>query len=152
MTMNCSDLRYDLNAALANDIERHLDRCDASFIPPLSLRVHLPTYAQKVRQHAVTFEAWAGGDLVGLVAAYFNDRALGEGFVTNVSVEATWRGRKVATTLMGNALEWGRVHDYRTVSLETQRANSVAVHFFEKFGFKVVDIKDSFLVLVRTGM
>lgn len=150
MTMNCSDLRYDLNAALASDIERHLGRCDALFIPPLSLRVHLLTYAQKIREHAVTFEAWAGSDLVGLVAAYFNDRALGEGFITNVSVETAWRHLKVGTKLMERAIEWGRVHDYPTIRLEVQSGNSAAIGYYEAFGFRAIGLRDGIAVLKRT--
>ncbi len=38
-------------------------------------RVHVDRYAEKISQNAVRFEAWAAGELVGLVATYCNDHA-----------------------------------------------------------------------------
>lgn len=146
--MTCSELRIELDHASTEEIAAHLGRCDDSFTPPLSSRVCLPAYAEKIRRHGVTFEAWAGVDLVGLVAGYFNNRATREGFLTHLSVETAWRGRKVAITLMGNALEWGRAHDYCRIRTETQRANSAAAHVCEKIGFKIVGTRNDFLVLV----
>ena len=67
---------FKVNSATAREIAGHLGRCDDLFIPPLSSHTEIDGYAQKIRRHAVRFEAWAEGNLVGLVAAYLNDEDL----------------------------------------------------------------------------
>jgi ribosomal protein S18 acetylase RimI-like enzyme len=146
--MSCSDLRFEVNRAGAEEIAAHLERCDASFHPPLSSSVCLRSYAEKIRRRGVTFEAWAGETLVGLVAVYFNDRAVGEGFITNVSVEEAWAGRKIATALLSRSLGWGRAHDYPKVRLEVQKANAAAIGLYESLGFHAVGHKDDLLAMV----
>jgi hypothetical protein len=72
----------------------HLHACDADFSPALSTRVHMGRYAEKINQNAVRFEAWAAGELVGLVAMYCNDHSTGVAFITHVSVLPIWQGQQ----------------------------------------------------------
>ncbi len=82
----------------------HLLRCDASFTPPLSSRVDLAAYAEKLVARARRWEAWAEGDLVGLVAVYADASVGGTGFVSNVSVDPPRRGTGVARQLLTDAI------------------------------------------------
>ena len=67
-----SVLEICINQADPEQIAEHLRACDASFTPPLSGRLEISGYAQKIADKANRFEAWAEGELVGLVAAYCN--------------------------------------------------------------------------------
>ena len=62
------------NKASEIEIAEHLTRCDTDFVPPLSGRVEINDYVQKIFGKATTFEAWSSGALVGLVATYCNDQ------------------------------------------------------------------------------
>ena len=93
-------IEYRLNMASAAQIAEHLLRCDADFVPPLSGRVEIRDYAQKIASKATRFEAWSGGTLVGLVAAYCNDRDKRIAFITSVSVLREWTGKGIAARLM----------------------------------------------------
>ena len=55
------------------DIQNHLKEVSPTFYPPLSERVNIDDYAQKIRKFGVTFEAWIDNCLIGLVACYVND-------------------------------------------------------------------------------
>ena len=61
------------NRAGSRQIADHLRACDSSFTPPLSSKLELSSYAQKIARKADRFEAWVCDELVGMVAAYCND-------------------------------------------------------------------------------
>ena len=79
-------IEYSLNQATEEEIANHLSRCDADFVPPLSGRVEISSYAHKIAGNATRFEAWAGGALVGLVAAYCNDSERRSAYITTVKI------------------------------------------------------------------
>lgn len=149
--MSSTELTFEIDAASAEDIEAHLTRCDDSFDPRLSSRVGLTAYAEKIRRHGVTFEAWDGGTLVGLVAGYFNDTRRREGFITSVSVEKAWGRRRVATALLRTSLEWARAHEYPAVRLEVGRENAAAIRLYESVDFRVAEPGADPLVMVCAG-
>ena len=86
-------VEYLLNKASELEIAKHLLHCDADFIPPLSNRIDINKYAQKIASRATRFEAWSDSTLVGLVAAYCNDQENHIAYITSVSVERVGRPR-----------------------------------------------------------
>ncbi len=93
-------IEFREGTATKEDIHAHLEECDGGFHPKLSLKVDIGEYAAKIRARARTFEAWSGEKLVGLVAAYMNDRATRTGFITSVSVATSFVGRGIASALL----------------------------------------------------
>ena len=77
------ELQFTQDRATDEDIARHLRLCDTDFVPALSTRVQIPEYAEKLVSHAVRFEAWQHGILVGLIAAYCNDRENDRAYITS---------------------------------------------------------------------
>src|SRR6476469_8801761 len=102
-----SSLQYRRDTATADDVHAHLARCAADFTPPLSARLDLRDYAAKLAARAARFEAWDGGELVGLVAAYVTPGAP-EAFISNVSVVSELRGQGVAAALVAGCIEDAR--------------------------------------------
>ncbi|MGP1397889.1 MAG: GNAT family N-acetyltransferase [Inquilinaceae bacterium] len=135
--MTAASPTFRQSSASAEEIAAHLRRCDEDFVPRLSGRLDIAAYADKVAGNAVTFEAWSHGRLVGLVAAYLNDRARRAGFVTNVSVEAPFMGRGIGATLFGACLARARTDGFARLTLEVDADNRRAIRFYEKFGFVV---------------
>ena len=129
-----STLRYRRDTATTEDVHAHLTRCDADFTPPLSARLDLGGYAAKLAERAARFEAWDGGQLVGLVAAYVNPGAP-EAFISNVSVVSELRGHGVAAALVADCIARARGSGAATLTLEVATADSVAARFYEKLGF-----------------
>jgi ribosomal protein S18 acetylase RimI-like enzyme len=132
--MNAS-IDYLLNKASAAEIAEHLARCDADFVPPLSGRVEIKDYVQKIAGKATRFEAWSGGILVGLVAAYCNDREKRIAYITSVSVLRAWTGKGIAAHLMSRCIEYAIMSGLRQISLEVASDNRPAIRLYEKSGF-----------------
>src|SRR4051794_20651016 len=129
-----SALRYRRDTATSDDVRAHLTRCDADFTPPLSARLDLGDYAAKLAERAARFEAWDGGRLVGLVAAYVTPGAP-EAFISNVSVVSELRGHGVAAALVADCIDRARGAGAATLRRGGAPADRAAAKFYEKFGF-----------------
>jgi len=126
----------------------HLSRCDSHFKPPLSARIHIPTYAAKIRHKAMTVEAWEGAELIGLIAAYIDDtkRAC---YLTSISVLLDWNGRGVATALLAELMSCAVQANVESVTLEVSKENPAALSLYRKFGFEHVGERGDVAVLKR---
>ena len=142
-------VEYRHNVATAATIEGHLAECDAFFEPRLSLRVELGAYSQKLVSQAERFEAWAGSELVGLVAAYCNDTATGRAFVTSVSVSPRWTGKGLALQLMNECLAHAGALGMTEVRLEVGRMNERAIGLYVKLGFVEVPSSGAMVTMRR---
>lgn len=130
-----ASIEYHSNKASTAEIAEHLTCCDADFVPPLSHRVEINSYAQKIASKAVRFEAWSDGTLIGLVAAYCNDEEKRIAYVTNVSVLRAWTSSGIASCLMAECVEYAKSSGMRKISLEVVSGNTRAIRLYEKFGF-----------------
>lgn len=129
------EAQFYCNKATEYEIAKHLLQCDGSFVPPLSSRVEISSYAQKICASAMRFEAWAEGSLVGLVASYPNGASQRFAYLTNVSVIQNCHGRGIASDLMKRSIEYWRELDLEYVELEVDRDNGKAIHLYERHGF-----------------
>jgi ribosomal protein S18 acetylase RimI-like enzyme/SAM-dependent methyltransferase len=132
--MNAS-IEYLLNKASEAEIAEHLSRCNADFVPPLSGRVEIRNYAQKIENKATRFEAWSGDTLVGLVAAYCNDRENGFAYITSVSVLKEIMGKGITAHLLSQCIEHAKTSGMLQVTLEVASDNTPAIKLYEKSGF-----------------
>lgn len=130
-------VEYLSTKASEAQIAEHLSRCDADFVPPLSGRVEIKAYAKKIASKATRFEAWSASTLVGLVAAYCNDRENRIAYITSVSVLKTWTGKGIAARLMSQCVEHAKASGMRQISLEVASDNTPAIRLYEKSGFIV---------------
>jgi GNAT superfamily N-acetyltransferase/SAM-dependent methyltransferase len=129
-------ITFDLNKASEPEIADLLTRCDPCFVPPLSGRVEIGSYAQKIVGKATRFEAW-DGTLVGLLAIYCNDDEDRVAYITSISVLPAWWRRGVASGLLERCLEHAREQGFRRIELEVDRANVGAVKLYGKYGFTI---------------
>lgn len=128
-------VEFQLNVASAAQIADHLLRCDAYFIPPLSDRVEIGDYAERIASKATRFEAWLGGRLIGLVAAYCNDHEKRVAYITSVSVLRAWTGKGIAAQLLGQCVETAKSSGMRQICLEVAQNNAPAIKLYEESGF-----------------
>jgi ribosomal protein S18 acetylase RimI-like enzyme len=134
-----------LNKAPAAQISDHLRSSDADFVLHLSGRVNIDDYAQKIVSNATRFEAWSNGTLVGLVAAYCNDRETRVAHITNVSVPDEWTGKGIAASLIDRCVAHAKVAGMRQIDLEVAADNLPAVKLYEKCGFVAGNLNEPFV-------
>ena len=137
--MNCNDLEFRVKTASCGALTAHLGRCNDSFNPPLSSTVNIEEYGKKIFDQAITFEAWDGEELVGLIAAYFNDTETGVGYITNVSVIEAYHGLGIASKLLARASSHGSEKGFTKVALEVEPDNAKALQLYKKHGFVLTD-------------
>lgn len=130
-----AEIEYLSNQASAGQIAEHLLYCDAYFVPPLSGRVEISSYAQKMVDKATRFEAWASGTLAGLVAAYDNNQEKRIAYITSVSVLKEWTGQGIAERLMNQCVEYVKASGMWQIRLEVAAENTPAIKLYEKSGF-----------------
>ncbi len=142
--MNAST-EYLLNKATVAQIVEHLRVCNADFVPPLSDRVDIAGYAEKIANKAVRFEAWSGDTMVGLIAAYCNDKERGIAYITSVSLLKAWIGKGIATQLLSQCVEYAKASGMHQISLEVAENNTPAIKLYKKSGFIVDKVKGPFI-------
>ena len=145
-----SDVDYVRNQGSEAQIAEHLWKCDADFVPALSARVDIEEYAAKIRNRATRFEAWSGGVLVGLVAAYLNDLESRVAHVTSVSVLRGWMGQGIGAQLLSQCIAEATASGMRQITLEVGRDNAPAVRVYERSGFRPVSENPPFLRMLLT--
>ena len=139
------DIKYVVAHANENEIISHLWNCNRSFCPTLSERVDINAYGRKIYQKAVTFEAWKNDELIGLVAAYFNDKA--SAFITSVSVTENNMQSGVASELLRRCIEYAKELHFREIRLEVYKDNEKAIRFYRKFNFISIEDQNNLLLM-----
>lgn len=129
--MNNESIIFKTKTASEGEIMIHLNLCDDFFSPPLSSRVNIDQYAEKIVKNAITFEAWNKCELVGLIAAYLNIENQ-TSFITNVSVLKEFMGKGISAKLLSNCFDYLLTNHYKKVDLEVNKSNKKAIDFYKK--------------------
>ena len=141
-------LSFSISESSSEQIFSHLSLCDEDFIPPLSSRLNVMLYAQKLARRAIRFECWHEQELVGMVAVYHSDDTR-EAFITSVSVRADFRHKGVAKHLLGLALAFGDERSILRSHLEVNRESEGARRLYGYFGFAPISEDETILAMVR---
>lgn len=143
-------IEYRANTANAVDIKRHFKNCDALFLENLSKRINIDDYSLKIELSAQRFEFWANNQLIGLLAAYFNDTTNKVGYITNVSITSLNARRGLASQLLKKCIEYAKSNNFTTIKLEVHQDNSPAINLYSAFNFIEINKKNAFLTLQLT--
>lgn len=139
--MNQSLIIYKRNTSTVEQVSKHLKKCNDNFVPSLNTKVNIELYAEKIITYAVRFEAWEAEELVGLVAAYFNDQKR-TSFITNVSTISQYSGKGIASQLMSECISFGNAKHFNEITLRVDQNNMNAIGLYSKFGFKQTGFED----------
>jgi ribosomal protein S18 acetylase RimI-like enzyme len=143
--MDRNQTKYKIKTATEKEILAHLMECNNSFSPPLSERIDLKQYSQKIFKKSITFEAWRDHLLVGLIAAYFDENFGNSAFITNVSVMKGFTGLGIASELLNKCIGYARKKHFREIELEVNKDNDHAINLYRKFDFISDGTRDDFL-------
>jgi ribosomal protein S18 acetylase RimI-like enzyme len=147
--MNPVIILYKQNSATYGQVLAHLKKCNDNFIPKLSSKVDIAAYSLKIIQNSITFEAWKKDKLVGLVAAYFNDKENKTGFITNVSTVKELSGKGIASNLIKLCIEYGLKNNFSEITLEVSVKNDKAVNLYKQLNFIQVEVKNDLIIMKK---
>ena len=137
-----TDLVFATNTANAQNMLKHLVASDEQFSPPLSSRVNLSEYCEKLALNATRFEAWSDKTLIGLVAAYCTHPERGFAHISSVSVLSAYTGQGIARRLMNTCRDYAASAGFERLTLEVDPQAFAALELYKKMGFKVDDPPD----------
>lgn len=142
-------ITFETNTASLDAVIAHLKKCSNNFVPNLAEKVDIETYAKKIKQLAITFEAWDAEELAGLIAAYFNDNKNFSVFITNVSTVASYAGKGIASQLLQNCLQYALQKDFKEVHLRVSVHSKGAIHLYDKAGFQPIETIDDEILMKK---
>ncbi|QNA44984.1 GNAT family N-acetyltransferase [Lacibacter sediminis] len=117
-------------------------------MPSLNKKVDIKLYAEKITTYAVRFEAWYADELIGLVAAYFNDEKQAS-FITNVSTVPQYSGKGIASQLMKECISFANANRFNGITLRVAQHNSNAIALYSKFGFQQTGLEEGEVVMQK---
>lgn len=139
---------FTTNKSNALQIQTHLKNVSNDFVPALQTYVDIPTYALKLEQKAVCFEAFFQDNLIGLIAGYVNKQEL-TFYISNVSVINQYNGQGIAKQLFNRVESFCKQNHLSQSKLEVYIQNYKAIHFYNKIGFKNLNQIQDKLILVK---
>lgn len=140
-------VEYRENTASISDIENHLERVSVIFTPSLDTRVNIREYSAKIRDRAVTFEAWSDSVLIGFLAAYMNNENLV--YITHISIDTAFQSRGIGSHLIKLAIEKSEDVGFNRIDLEVHKNNDMAISFYKRIGFEISAENETFYVMSR---
>lgn len=111
---------------------------DPYLIPPLSSRIDIRSYSEKLHNYAIHFSAWDEDYPVGIALCYFNRPETGVGYISSFSVRNEYQKKGIAGILIKNVTKYAREEHISKINLEVYRCNHNAINFYKKYGFKPV--------------
>ncbi len=108
---------------------------------PWSMSLFLSELAQRGTRSYVV--ARYQGRVVGYCGLMVTGR---EGHITNIAVDPEFHGRKIGSRLLLKQINEALARGSDVVSLEVRVSNKVAQAMYEKFGFRIVDVRKGYYV------
>jgi len=139
---NMNNIEIKINSASFDVLIAFYNENNENFNPPLNSQVKsIEKYVEKMKNNAVIFEAWNDYELIGLVAAYFNNYETKIGFITSVIVSKKYQKQGIAKILLEKTIDFAKEHGFEKIQLEVHNENKNAIELYKKFGFveKTID-------------
>lgn len=130
----------------------YLKEVDSLLIPPLSSRVDLAEYAERVCNRAILFVAKDGEEWVGVEAVYFNEYPE-YSFTTHLSVKKEYQNdSNVGIELMLRQLRYLKAHRTKGLRFTIRKSNTQLLNYHLKTGGRIIGehtIPNSDVVMVE---
>jgi len=111
---------------------------DVYFVPPLSERIDLIEYVNKIDQYANIVLAYTKKrKLIGIITFYNNDIVSKTAFISILGVMSKYQGQGVASNLVNMCIKECRLAGMNKIIVKTEAENFKAIRFYNTFGFKV---------------
>lgn len=121
-----------------------------TFTPSLHDQVEIEGYADKLASHAVNLFLTDGLRDWGYAALYVNDTALKRAFISSISVCPELHGLGHAQQLMRHVEQLAQQLDMTAITLEVNRKNPRALHFYQRLGFIPFNEKTDTMIMIKS--
>ncbi len=123
---------YDLLTAVISKLEQNL-------VPSLCERnINLIDYSNKLFKYGKIWAHYNFGTPISIIGGYFNDYIEYTAYISILSVNKEYRGKKIGYSLMKKAEDYSRNCGMKKIKLEVRKENIVAQRFYEKLGYRII--------------
>lgn len=112
-----------------------LEEVDKDFPIPLSKKVNLSQYAQKVLDEGIVLAALDNFEIIGVLTGYINDKKNKTGFISLLGVSKNRKSEGVGSELLQVMINYASYNGMEKIFLNTHIENKGAIFFYEKRGF-----------------
>ena len=123
-----------------------LNKFSMEFDPPLSSRVDIKAYAEKLSRYANFLIAEEQNRVIGYLAFYKNQNAM-ELYITSLCVSNTYRGKGIGKKLLDHLCNIGLSEGYPSISLEVRKNNKNAFGFYKKMQFEISQTRSETILM-----
>ena len=124
-------------------IKAYVMQYDRDFYEPLSARVDMDTFSQKLSDLSTTFMVFKDGVLAGLICAYFYNPESRKGFVTLVHTKHEYRGKHLAVPLLDAVKSYAKDHGFESIDLFVSKQQVSAYNLYFRHGFESVEEEEN---------
>jgi ribosomal protein S18 acetylase RimI-like enzyme len=122
-------------------IFKYLKSNSSVFVPPLSGRVDLNTFTEKITKYAR--QTWIydneQNEIAGFMACYFNDPKKEIAYITSISIVEKYQAKGLGIMLINDSIDFAKKNNFRKIQLEVSKINTNAIGFYRKQQFNIVD-------------
>ena len=124
-----------------DDLFEYLSFIADDFNPAADTALGMRGYADKLTSRGRAFAAVANspdggvGEIMGILAGYFNNPSQGFSFVSAFHVRIPFRRMHIGRLLMDKAVEISRQGNFKELRLKVDKTNGLGRAFYERYGF-----------------
>ena len=116
------------------DLIVFLNKINASFPVPLSEKIQIEEYAQKVLLLGIVIKIEHNNEIVGVVTGYANNNVSG-GYISVLGVSENHRGQKIGSRLLEAFIDEAKIEGMKQISLFAHKDNHNALKMYLNRGF-----------------
>lgn len=136
--------------SLKLEIENLLWQIDGDFHSPLSLRLNIADYAEKMAKNATIFSVYDKETLTAFAAVYCNDSNSQIAYLTMIAVAPGYRERGLGSNLIEASIRYLKRINFKSFKLEVDKKNINALAMYQRFGFnKIAERDDSIFMEMK---
>ncbi len=125
-----------------NKLFNYLTKIDKYMTTPLSLRINLKDFAEKVLIYGNVLTVEKNDEIVSALLFYANDTVEKNAYITLLGTLPEYRGEGHAKSLMSIMEEKASLNGMKKVHLDTDIINTKAIAFYSKMGYKVESVNE----------
>lgn len=119
-------------------IKEYILQYDNDFYEPLSARVGMDAFSQKLSDMSSTFIIYKNEAVAGLICSYFYEPASKVGFITLVHTKHEYRGQHLSLHLLNAVKEYARKNGFERITLFVSKQQTSAFQLYSRHGFNVL--------------
>ena len=120
-------------------IKDYVLKYDKDFYEPLSARVDMDAFSQKLSDMSTTFVVFKDGEVAGLICAYFYQPETKKGFITLVHTKHEYRGQKLSLPLLDAVKNYARKCHFESIDLFVSKQQVSAYNLYSRHGFITIE-------------